>query len=139
MRILLDKIKKLLNRRTTITLIIVFAALLIELFSAAQYYYTKQLLKNELEKKASIEMTMKAILIKSMLNTTEQVLNSHVTEINKLTKDPDDIDDAIRTIVQANDYFKGVGIAFVPGYFKKDNELYEPWAFNSNEIGRAHV
>ncbi|MBR5086655.1 MAG: SpoIIE family protein phosphatase [Muribaculaceae bacterium] len=132
MRILLDKIKKLLNRRTTITLIIVFAALLIELFSAAQYYYTKQLLENELEKKASIEMTMKAILIKSMLNTTEQVLNSHVTEINKLTKDPDDIDDAIRTIVQANDYFKGVGIAFVPGYFKKDNELYEPWAFNSN-------
>jgi sigma-B regulation protein RsbU (phosphoserine phosphatase) len=120
-----------MNRRTWITLIIMFAALLLELFSWAQYYYTKQLLEYELEKKASIEMTMKAILVKSMLNTTEQVLNSHVTEITKLTKDPDDIDDALRTIVEANDYFTGVGLAFVPGYYEENDELYEPWAFNT--------
>lgn len=131
MKQLLSKIKKHLNRRTWITLIIVFAALLLELFSWAQYYYTKQLLEYELEKKASIEMTMKAILVKSMLNTTEQVLNSHVTEITKLTKDPDDIDDALRTIVEANDYFTGVGLAFVPGYYEGNDELYEPWAFNT--------
>ena len=133
MKKLLDKIKAHLNRRTWITLIIVFAALLIELFSWAQYYYTKQLLEDELEKKAAIEMTMKAILVKSMLNTTEQVLNSHVTEITKLTKDPDDIHDALRTIVEANNYFNGVGLAFKPGYYKGNNELYEPWAFNTKE------
>ncbi len=133
MKQLLFKIKKHLNRRTWITLIIVFAALLLELFSWAQYYYTKQLLEYELEKKASIEMTMKAILVKSMLNTTEQVLNSHVTEITKLTKDPDDIDDALRTIVEANDYFTGVGLAFVPGYYEGNDELYEPWAFNTKD------
>ena len=124
MRKLLDKIKKLFNRRTWITLIIVSAALLLELISAAQYYYTKQLLENELEKKASIEMTMKAILVKSMLNTTEQVLNSHVTEISKLINDPDDIDDALCTIVQANNYFIGVGLAFEPGYYEGNDELF---------------
>lgn len=133
MKKLLAKIKKHLNRRTWITLIIVFAALLLELFSWAQYYYTKQLLEYELEKKASIEMTMKAILVKSMLNTTEQVLNSHVTEITKLTKDPDDIHDALRTIVEANDYFTGVGLAFKPGYYEGHDELYEPWAFNTKD------
>ncbi len=133
MKKLLVKIKKHLNRRTWITLIIVFAALLLELFSWAQYYYTKQLLEYELEKKASIEMTMKAILVKSMLNTTEQVLNSHVTEITKLTKDPDDIHDALRTIVEANDYFTGVGLAFKPGYYEGHDELYEPWAFNTKD------
>ena len=133
MKKLLAKIKKHLNRRTWITLIIVFAALLLELFSWAQYYYTKQLLEDELEKKAAIEMTMKAILVKSMLNTTEQVLNSHVTEITKLTKDPDDIHDALRTIVEANDYFTGVGLAFKPGYYEGHDELYEPWAFNTKD------
>ncbi len=133
MKKLLAKIKKHLNRRTWITLIIVFAALLLELFSWAQYYYTKQLLEYELEKKASIEMTMKAILVKSMLNTTEQVLNSHVTEITKLTKAPDDIHDALRTIVEANDYFTGVGLAFKPGYYEGHDELYEPWAFNTKD------
>ena len=133
MKKLLDKIRKHLNRRTWITLIIVLAALLIELFSWAQYYYTKQLLEDELEKKAAIEMTMKAILVKSMLNTTEQVLNSHVTEISKLTKDPDDIRDALRTIVEANNYFDGVGLAFKPGYYEGKDNLYEPWAFNTKE------
>lgn len=133
MREILAKIKKHIDRRTWITLIIVFAALLIELFSWAQYYYTKQLLEDELEKKAAIEMTMKAILVKSMLNTTEQVLNSHVTEITKLIEDPDDITDGLRTIVGANDYFTGVGLAFKPGYYKGHDELYEPWAFNAEE------
>ena len=95
MKQLIAKIRRHLNRRTWITLIIVFAALLIELFSAAQYYYTKQLLENELEKKASIEITMKAILVKSMFNTTKQVLDSHETEITKLIDDPDEIGDAI--------------------------------------------
>lgn len=130
---ILNKIKKVFNSRTWLTLIIVFAALLLELFSAVQYYYTKQLFEEELEKKASIEITMKAILVKSMLNTTEQVLNSHVTEITKLTKDPDDIDEAIRTIVQANHYFSGVGLAFSPGYYHNNNELFEPWAFNFSD------
>jgi sigma-B regulation protein RsbU (phosphoserine phosphatase) len=126
-----SRIKKLFNRRTWITLIIVFAAMLIELFSGAQYYYTKQLLEDELEKKASIEITMKAILVKSMFNTTEQVLNSHETEITKLIENPDEIGNAIHTIVQANHYFKGVGLAFAPGYYEENDELFEPWAFNT--------
>ena len=133
MKKLLAKIRKHLNRRTWITLIIVFAALLLELFSWAQYYYTKQILEYELEKKASIEMTMKAILVKSMLNTTEQVLNSHVTEITKLTKDPDDINDALHTADPIIMYFKGMGLAFVPGYYEGNDELYEPWAFNTKD------
>lgn len=133
MRKLIAKIKAHLNRRTWITLIIVLAALLIELFSWAQYYYTKQLLEEELEKKAAIEMTMKAILVKSMLNTTEQVLNSHVTEITRLIETPNEITNGLRTIVGANDYFTGVGLAFEPGYYKGQDELYEPWAFNSED------
>ena len=133
MKNLFDKIKKHFNRRTWVTLIIVFAALLLELFSAAQYYYMKDLLEDELEKKASIEITMKSILVKSMLNTTEQVLNSHVTEISRLTEAPDEIGNALRTIVQANDYFTGVGLAFTPGYYEGKDELYEPWAFNTKD------
>ena len=129
---LLEKIRKHLNRRTWITLIIVLAALLLELFSAAQYYYDKKLLEDELEKKASIEITMKAILVKSMLNTTEQVLNSHAAELSRQVNNPDKIGDALFSIVQANDYFKGVGLAFRPGYYENKDELFEPWAFNTS-------
>ena len=133
MKNIFNKIRKNINRRTWITLIIVFAAFLIELFSAVQYYYTKHILEEELENKASIEMTMKAIIIKSMLKTTEQVLDSHATEITKLINNRDDIDESLRTIFEANDYFEGVGLAFVPGYYEGKDELYEPWIFYSNQ------
>ena len=131
MKISLNKIRQRFTRRTWITLIIVMGALLLELISAAQYNYAKRILEDELEKKASIEITMKAILVKSMLNATEQVLNSHVAEITKLTEDTEDIDDAIFSILQANRYFIGMGMAFEPGYFGGRDALYEPWGFNS--------
>ena len=71
MKISLNKIRQRFTRRTWITLIIVMGALLLELISAAQYNYAKRILEDELEKKASIEITMKAILVKSMLNSDE--------------------------------------------------------------------
>lgn len=133
MRKLLENIKKHFNRRTWITLIIVCAALLLELISAAQYYYTKHLLEDELEKKASIEITMKAILVKSMLNATEQVLNSHEDNISKELSDPESVGNTMKSILQANSYFQGVGLALKPGYYKNQDELCEPWAFNKDD------
>jgi len=131
MKKLFTKIKQLFTNHYRLSLIIVLAALLLELFSAGQYYYVKSILEDELERKASIELTMKAILVKSMLNTTEQVLNSHVTEITKLTEKPDQIGDALHTIIKSNNYFKSVGLAFKPGYYNGNDELYEPWAFKT--------
>lgn len=133
MKKLLDKIRKHFNRRTWITLIIVFSALMLELISAAQYYYTKQLLEDELEKKASIEITMKAILIKSMLNTTEQVLNSHKDDIERGLSDHESLNNTMMSILQANSYFQGMGLAFRPGYYNNEDELCEPWAFNKDD------
>jgi len=133
MKNFLKIIKQLFTSHFKLSLVIVFAALLLELFSAAQYYYAKGILEDELERKASIELTMKAILVKSMLNTTEQVLNSHINELSKLTENPDQIGDALQTIIKANHYFNSVGLAFKPGYYKGNDELYEPWAFNTKE------
>lgn len=135
----LSKINKFFNRRTWITLIIVFAALLIELFSATQYYYTKQLLEDELEKKASIEMTMKAILVKSMLNSTEQVLNSHKDDIVEELSDPESFDNTMKAILQANSFFQGMGVALEPGYYNNKNELCELWAFNNTNSDSIFV
>ena len=133
MIVLLDKIQKLLNRRTMITLIIVFAALLLELISAAQYYYTKQLLENELEKKASIEMTMKAILVKSMLNTTENVINSHKENIENLLTKPDSLMNYFASIVESNQYFTGAGMVFTPYYYPSKGRLFEPLSYRKGD------
>ena len=110
-------------------------ALLVELISAAQYYYTKSILEEELETRAASEIITKAILVKGMLNTTEGVLNSHVDDLKQLIKEPQEIGDALESIVEANPYFNGLGLAFKPGYYDDEDDLFEPWAFNiNNEI-----
>ena len=46
-------------------MIIIAAAILLQAILAVQYYYTRSLLADELEKRAESEITMKAIIIKN--------------------------------------------------------------------------
>lgn len=135
MKKIVSQTKKLLKGRTWLSLMILGVALLVELISAAQYYYTKSILEEELETRAASEIVTKAILVKGMLNTTEGVLNSHVDDLKQLIKEPQEIGDALESIVEANPYFNGLGLAFKPGYYDDEDDLFEPWAFNiNNEI-----
>lgn len=61
--------------------IIVLAAALLELLSGAQYLSTHQLLEETLEKRVESELTLKAILIKSTLNSAEDILKNHIWDI----------------------------------------------------------
>ena len=47
----------------------------LEVLSGVQYYYTHRLMEQELEKRAELDLTMKALLIKSNLNDAEDILN----------------------------------------------------------------
>ena len=64
-------------------LIIILAAGLLELLSAAQYYSTHFLMEEQLEKRAESELTLKAILIKSRLNSAEDDLQNHIWDIRE--------------------------------------------------------
>ena len=113
MKNMLKKIRNIFKGGTWLALMIVCAALLMEIFSAAQYYYTKKLLESELEKKASMEITMK-------------------DDIEEDISDSKSINSTLRSIIQANQHINGVGLAFVPGYYHNKDELCEPWAFNTS-------
>ena len=47
----------------------------LEVLSGVQYYYTHRLMEQELEKRAELDLTMKALQIKSNLNDAEDILN----------------------------------------------------------------
>ena len=100
MKKIVSQTKKLLKGRTWLSLMILGVALLVELISAAQYYYTKSILEEELETRAASEIVTKAILVKGMLNTTEGVLNSHVDDLKQLIEEPQEIGDALESIVE---------------------------------------
>ena len=112
---------------------IVTAALLLELLSAAQYYFTRLLMEEELEKRAEIELTMKAILIKSTLNSAEDILKNHLWDIRENLSHPDSVYEALERIIVLSRSVQGSVMGFVPNYYPSKGELFEPYVQKVND------
>ena len=113
--------------------IIIAAALLVELLSALQYFYMRDLLNDEIEHNAEADLRTKAVVTRSMLNHFELLQKNYRDEIAEATEHPSDIYKISRSIVEKNPYVIGAGVAFVPGYYKGEGERFEPWAFNDKD------
>ena len=112
--------------------VIIVAALLLELLSAAQYYLTRELMEDELEKYAEMELTTKAIITKGIINNSERALKSHIMEIKKNLANPDSLSDIMAWSLKYAPHLKGIGIAFNPGYYKDRDSLFEPYALRTD-------
>ncbi len=120
-----------MNRRSV--LLIITAAVLIELLSGVQYYTTHNLLEEELEKRAESELTMKAILIRSTLNAAEDMLKDHVWDIRQQLHHPDSVMRAVERLVVTNRYVCGGFMAFVPNFYASKGRLFEPYAHKKGD------
>lgn len=107
--------------------VIITAALLLELLSAAQYYYTHSMLERELERRAESELTFKAVMIKSTLNAAEDLLKSHLWDIRRHLSKPDSMFAVTRRLVYGSRYVGGGFIAFVPNHFPSKGRLFEAY------------
>ncbi len=129
-----SKNKKLLSTSKSRGLLIVaIAAVLVELLSGVQYYHTHQIMEEQLEKRAESELMMKANLIKSTLNSTEDILKNHMWDINRNLSNADSIDDAVQRIVLMNRNLRGGFMAFAPNYYPSKGRLFEPYALRAGD------
>ena len=120
--------------------LIIAAALLLELLSAAQYYYSHHLMEDELEKRAEMELTTKAIIADGMINNSERSLKSHIMEVKKSLAYPDSLPGILAWILKFSPNLRGCGIAFNPGYYKDKDYLFEPYALRTDSgIQRLQV
>jgi hypothetical protein len=100
-------------------LIVVVAALLVELLSALQYYYTHRLMEDEMERRAEMELTMKALIMKGIIENSERTFKSHIMEVKNNLSNPDSLSSIMAWILNYSAHLKGCGIAFNPGYSKE--------------------
>ena len=112
--------------------IIIVAALLIELLSAAQYYFTHNLIEDELEKHAEMELTTKAIITKDIIENSERAIKSHIMEVKKNLSNPDSLSGIMAWTLKFAPHMKGCGIAFKPNYYKDKEPLFEPYALRTD-------
>ena len=108
-------------------IIIIVAALFLELLSFVQYHYTHDMMEDNLEKHAEMELTLKAILVKSTLRSAEDVLKNHIWNIRKNLSEPDSIHSAVARMISLGRNLRGGSVAFVPNYYPSKGRLFEPY------------
>lgn len=119
-------------KANTSLIIIVASAILLEVISAVQYYYTRSLLADELELRAESELTTKAVVVKSSLTMSENSLRGHIWDMMRNISCPDSLFNAVEWVLRTHPKLFGCGIAFVPGYYPEKGRLFEPYAYREN-------
>jgi len=113
-------------------LIVIVAALLIELLSAVQYIFTHRLLEDELERRAELELTLKAIITKGLIQDSERTVKSHIKEVKSNLSNPDSLAGIVAWTLKHAPHLEGCGIAFSPGYYGGRRGLFEPDALRTD-------
>ena len=127
-------------KTNTSLMIIIAAALLLQLISAVQYYYTRGLLADELERRAELELTTKVILVKNSLNISESSLSGHIWDLEQNIAHPDSSYKVMERVLMSHPKLMGSWVAYDPDFFPEKGRLFEPYAWwEKGEIKYADV
>ena len=130
---------KIFKKSRGLTLILL-AALLLEIISGIQYYYTHGMLAKELEKRAELELTMKVILTKSNMNLAVNSVNGHLWDVMRNIHQPDSMLDVAECVLRSHKNLLGCGIAFEPNFYPTKGRLYEPYAYwHDGDMVKAQI
>ena len=115
--------------KNNVVLNIIIAAVILEVISALQFCSTQRLLADELEIRAESELTMKAIIVKSALNLSENSLWGHLWDMEHHIDTSDSLNSVMENVLQSHPNLTGCWVAFVPNFYPNKGRLYEPYAY----------
>ena len=118
-----------MKKRPRGIILIIIAAVLIELFSAFQYYTAHDLLQKQFDYRAENEVRINAIITKGLLNQSEQTLVEHLWDIERTLPNADSTVEATVRIINRSPQAVGSCLAFVPNYYPNKGRLFEPYAY----------
>ena len=127
-------------KTNTSLITIIAAAILLQGILAVQYYYTRSLLADELEKRAESEITTKAVVIRNALDLSENSLMGHVWDLKRNLLHPDSSYNVMDWVLKSHPHLTGCWVAYVPDYFPEKGRLFEPFAWwDHGEIKHAEI
>ena len=107
--------------------ILITAAAFMLMISGLQQTYARKQIRKGLEKTAEMELIIKTLNIKSVLESVESALNNHAWEIEQLLPYPDSLFGLTQRLVEQNPTLDGCCIAMVPDYYPEKGRLFEPY------------
>lgn len=111
--------------------IVICAAMIVELVSILQYSRLRKLVMEGLERESSAELWSKTEMINHTLESAEATLQDHLWDMNRNLYCADSMFNAAKRLVETNPDIVGGFIAFVPDYYPEKGRLFEPYARKS--------
>ena len=133
------RFRNFLKSHSSLTVIIA-ATILLQTISAVQYYYTRNFLADELEKRAESEIATKAVVIRNALDMSENSLMGHVWDLKRNLFNPDSSYTVMEWVLKSHPHLTGCWVAYVPDYFPEKGRLFEPFVWwEHGEIKHAEI
>ena len=113
-------------KKRSVLIVIILAAVLLQVISAIQYRYTRGLLEEELEKSVLQDLMTSALRIQEVVARAETGVTSQVWHIQRHLDDPDYMNTLVANMARdggAN--IVGAGIAFKPYFYPSKGRLFE--------------
>ena len=123
---------KSLQTRSTI-IVLVLAAVLIELTSLVQYFYARQGIREGVEHRAKTELQLKNLEIQRVMTAVETAVDNSVWMIEQQLAYPDSLRGILRQIVKKNPTIIGTAVGFEPNFYPQYGRWFEPYATRTED------
>ena len=114
-------------------LVLLTAAILMEVGSAVQYYFARNGIRNEVRQRAASELQVKNLEIQQMVTRVETAVGNLHWALEQSIVNPDSVYPILRHIMEKNPDLTGCAIAFLPDYYPSKGYWYEPYVFRNND------
>ena len=113
-------------------MLVIVAALLLEVMGGAQYFLATYGTEAELLEKASRDMDQ-SLRVAAVKSEVESALRNIVNEVEASIADPNSYYRIANKLVVNNPHIVGAGVAFSPDYYKQQGKmrLYAPYVYDS--------
>ena len=113
--------------------VLILAALLLQLVSGIQYYYTKKSIENEARKLAEIRLKNANLLVEAGMTNVEVAVQNVTNFVRDNLDFPDRMFDITRGVMDLNMSLAECGLLFVPNYYPKKGRAYHPASLRTPE------
>ena len=121
-------LKKTIRRAQASIALIIFAAVLSQVFNVAQYFYTRKQIRQQ-----SIERTYhymeRTQRIAKLETSVESAVQATMGDVRVNLNNPDMFYGITSRLVSNNDYIVGSAIAMRPGYYPQKDKFFAPFAY----------
>ncbi len=113
--------------------VLIVAALLLQLVSGIQYYYSKTSIEDEARKLAEIRLKNANLLVEAGMNSVEVAVENVTNYIKDNLDAPDRMFDISRGLIEVNSTLAECGLLFVPDYYLNKAHSFHPYSYRTDD------